>query len=430
MARVRVDTSMRHQTLLGFGATIYKGAYQLAQHPKRDAINTALFSESGIDILRLRNHYGYTGEEDLSNDLGVVSTAAQYMGRKPTIFLSSWSPPAALKANGASECQGSPDTCTLAKMADGSFDYAGFANHWRDSLEAYASVGITADYIGIQNDPDWVPTDVRREACRFLPTEGTAKISLADGGNVEIQYPGFAQALEAVVQRLSGVASPPKIAAPEASQLGTVADYVRSLDPAHVDAIAHHTYGTNPEAVDAGAFAALGQLGQEYQRPLLQTEMKSDGFGTAILMHYTLAVEGASAYLQNDFVDSVSGGDPMAFVSLTADDFTLELPFHAMSHYAARTDPGWVRVDAISEADTLLASAWLSPQGDALTIVLVNTGSTVLDAAIDPADEGWTTSEVRRTAFQGIERSARLGVDGGRSVRVPGHGMVTVALRR
>jgi hypothetical protein len=433
--RVTIDTSTQHQTLVGFGATMGYVGNEIVQHPRKSELYDAMFAESGFDVLRLQNVYDGDDQNDLAVEGEILEAATERVGRPPTTLLTSGSPPAALKANGSRDCSGNPDTCTLVQLADGSFDYAGFAAYWRASLEAYASAGIAPDYIGIQKNPNWSPPESDTiEACTFLPTEGTATVSI-DGSDVEVAYPGFAQALEAVLEQLDGLASIPMIAAPEVSSFELVADYVPSLDFSGVDAIAHHMYGTDPAAIDAAALAALGELAQEYQRPLLQTEMRADGFDTAMLMHYVLAVEGASAYLQNDFAASASAleADTMALISLGTEEFTFEAPYHAMRHNALRTDPDWVRVAATSDAEDLLASAWLSPDEDALTVVLVNAGPNELATQLELGEELselLTSSEVTRTVFDGVERSAELGALCAEGIlRVPGHAIVTVAWR-
>jgi hypothetical protein len=431
-ARVTIDVAARYQTLVGFGAGIGYVDDEIARHPQKADLYDAMFGEAGIDVLRLRNRHGDpTG--DLSSVTEIVGAATERLGRTPTILLISASPPAALKANGAPLCGGNPDTCTLARDLQGGFDYAGLASHWRASLDAYASAGIAPDFIGIQNNPNWVPeASSPLEACRFLPTEGTATVTVG-GAQVQVEYPGFAEALTAVVGQLAGLASVPGIAAPEVTGVTSVAEYAGDLDFSVVDAIAHHLYGLDATAVDTDALVALGELGGQYQRPLFQTEMGADGFGTAVLMHHALADEGAALYLQNLLAASASAlaGDPTALASLSADGFTLELPYHVMRHYALHTDPGWVRVAATSDAGDLLTSAWLSPEGDQLTIVLVNSGLAAVDTEIDLGVDPPSISEVTRTVFEGVERSADLGSLSAEGIlRVPGRAVVTVALRR
>ncbi len=433
---VTVDGSTQYQTLIGFGASLAYSDDEIAQHPRSEALYETMFAESGLDILRLRNRHDGDNPDDLTAASAILEGASQSLGHPPTTMMTAGSPPAVLKASGSRDCAGNPDTCTLVQLGDGSFDYAGFGAHWRASLEAYASVGVVPDYVAIQNNPNWVPSESDTlEACRFLPTEGTATVSI-DGDDVEVPYPGLAQALEAVMVELDGLASVPSMLAPEVTNYDVVAEYAPALDFSIVGGIGHHMYGTDPAAVDDAALAALGELAQEHDRPLLQTEMREDGMDTAILMHHVLAVEGAAACLQNDFVTSAFALEPndTALIALTEEDFTLQAPYHALRHYARYTDPGWVRVAASSDAEDLLASAWLSPEEDALTVVLVNAGLTELVTQVELDEEVLglpSSARVMRTVFDGVERSVELGALPAEGiVRVPGHSIVTVAWQR
>ncbi len=431
-ARVTVDASTRYQTLVGFGAGVAYTDDEIVRHPRKAALYQAMFVDLGSDVLRLRNRYGTT-DPNLASFAEIVTAATESLGRKPTVLLTSFSPPAALKANGSPQCAGNPETCTLTQRPGGGFDYAAFATHWRNSVVAYANAGIPPDYIGLQNNPNWVPdASASVDACKFLPIEGTATVS-TNGGDLEVAYPGFAQALAAVADELANLQSPPNIMAPETSDYQSVADYLSPLDSSRIAAIAHHLYGTDATGFDATALASTGQLGQQYQRPMFQTEMQAEGFETALLMHYALAVEGVSVYVQGGFAASASSltGDPRALIAMGTSDFTLQLPYHAMRHYSLHTDPGWVRVAAASSATSLLASAWLSPAEDALTMVLLNSGLSEVDVSVDVGQTEWTSSQVTRTAFEGVERSAELGgVPAQAVLRVPGHAVLTVALRR
>ncbi len=430
---VVVDPSVTHQELIGLGATLAYFEADVLRHPSGDALVAAMFSDLGLDLLRLRNRYGHTGDDDLTSAVELIGVATEELGRAPTVMLTSWSPPAALKESGALECRGDADTCTLARADDGGFDYAGFAAYWRDSLDAYAAAGLTPDFVGLQNNPDFVPEAITPgEGCRFLPSEGSTT-ALVDGVAVEVEYPGFAEALTAVVGALDGLATPPRLAAPETSGIYTLADYVEALDPAELGALAHHLYGTEPSAIDRVTLGAVHDLGQRLDLPLLQTEMLADGFGTAVLMHHALVTEGAAAYLQGVLAAPGTSATvtPGTLIALGMEDYSLEDAYHAVRHFAHDTDPGWLRVDAGSDADDLLTSAWLSPAGDALTLVLVNAGSDELAATLDLGDTDPTSTAVTRTVFDGVERSAELGaLPAERIVRVPGRALVTVVARR
>jgi O-glycosyl hydrolase len=430
-ARVAVDLSMRHQTLIGLGATVGYAEDDIVNHPQKAAFYDAMFGELGIDLLRLRVRNA-AGVGMLGAASEILAEAEQGLGRVPTLLISSWSPPATLKQSGATNCQGNPDTCTLSRTPGGEFDYAGFADYWRTSLDDYASAGIFPDYIGIQNNPDWVPSASEvGEACKFLPVEGTASVTV-NGVEVDVEYPGFAEALAAVRGAFVGLASPPQIMAPEVSGASVAADYAAGLDLSNVDALAHHLYGTDPATLDVAAFEELNALGAGYDLPLFQTEMQADGFGTAVLLHYTLAVEGAAVYVQGALASAASGpyANPKALFGYEVDSFTRQEPYYALRHYSLDTEPGFVRVDAVSTAPDLLASAWLSPDESALTIVLVNSGRGTLNVELDLGSASGGATTVRRTVFDGVERSAELGsLSEANVVEVPSRAIVTIAVR-
>lgn len=431
-ARVTVDTARTFQTLLGLGAGVTYLSDDLAAHPRGEALYDTLFLDSGFALLRLRNRHGIDAAESLASSAAIVDAATERLGHAPVTILSSFTPPASLKANGANQCEGTPDTCTLVRRGDGSFDYPGLAAHWRASLEAYAAAGIVPDYIGLQNNPNWVPPENEAmEACRFLPTEGTATVTV-DGAEVEAAYPGFDRALTAVADAIADLSPVPRILAPETTGFELVADYLPHLDLERVDALAFHMYGADPTAVNLGALRDLATLGRESERPLLQTEMQEDGFGTAVLAHHALVDGGATAYLQNDLVGLATAPNAaQALVAIDEEDFAVQDPYHSLRHFARFTAPGWVRVAADDEVEELLASAWLAPGGDDLTVVLVNTGPDELAVEIAPGADAPERSVVTRTVFDGVERSAELGeLPAAGVVCIPGRSIVTVAFSR
>ncbi len=427
--RVSVDLSQSHQVLVGFGASLAYVEADIVDHPKRDQLLDAIFKDAGLDVLRLRNRYVETSDVSSSGELIAAATAR--LGHAPGIFLTSWTPPAALKENAGLMCNGSPHTCKLNKNSQGSFDYQAFAQYWRASLEAYAKAGVKPDYIGLQNNPNWAPKASEVfEASKFLPVEGTATVTVG-GRDVEVEYPGLAEAQRAVLEALAGLESRPKLLAPETSGSGNIADYVTNLDLNEVAAFAHHLYGSDPAAMDPGNLATLNALPAESRRPVFITEMEADGFNTALALHQATVNEDAAVYLQNALISAASGPAVNAQAVLSVDDasFVAQEPYHALRHFARATDPGWVRVDASSTLSELLVSAWRSPSSDALTLIVINAGPAEASFELDLPAIGATASEVTRSSFEGTERSASLGpLSPNEVLRLPARAIMTVAL--
>jgi O-glycosyl hydrolase len=409
-SQVSVDTGSQLQVLTGFGATVGYAEDEITAAADSDALAHAMFAGLGLDVLRFRNRYTEVSEPTLHQATAIVAAAERSLGRAPLVLLSSWSPPAALKQNGATFCS-DPTTCKLIKAASGAFDYAGLAAYWRSSLDAYAREGFFPDYVGIQNNADWTPSGgAVMEACKFLPREGTTNVMLG-GAPVPVHYPGYDQALAAVTTALADLPTRPRILAPDLSSTVGAKEYMSALASMQVDAVAHHLYGSDPAALDLAGLHALATLGNDMSLPVFQTEMQADGFDTAVLIHHAVAEGNASMYLQAALVGQRSGPatNRSALVGLSGKDVVLQDPYFAMSHFSRFTDPGWSRVAADTKTPGLLASAWLAPTRDALTIVLINTGGHTLNVGLDLGAEQVRSGRMRRTVFDGTERFADLG---------------------
>lgn len=430
-SQVTIDTDTQFQSLIGFGASFAFFENDVAASPERAALYDALFTDLGANIIRLRNAHDGGTTDNLPAVADIVAAATERLGRAPTLLMTQGSPPAALKANANRSCGGDTDVCTLATAAAGGFEYAAFAEHWRTSLDAYAAAGIEPDYLSLQNNPDWSPPAAEaKEACRFLPEEGSQEVELEDGSIVTATYPGYAEALAAVKEALAATHPDVRFMAPEVGSIGPVETYVSHLDSAAYDAVAFHLYATDPNAIDGTLFTRLGEVGRAAGHPLLQTEMRADGMTTAILLHYTLAEAGAAAYLQNDFVTLAADSTGSTALAAMANGSVEPLdPYHAMRHFSRFTGPGWTRVSSSVDTARVLTSAWLSPDSSSLSVVLVNPNAETAYARV-AAPGAWASSsaEVTRTTFDGVERSTHLGALGSdRVVSLPGHSLVTVA---
>jgi glucuronoarabinoxylan endo-1,4-beta-xylanase len=418
-AKVTVDVSTRYQRLTGFGAAIGYAEDAIGALSDPSALYTAMFSDLGLDVLRLRNRYGEVSDVELAGATEIVNAASASLGRAPLVLLTSWSPPPALKQNGATFCATGPETCTLVRTPDGRFDYAGLATYWRSTLDAYANAGLFPDYIGIQNNPDWAPAaGFSAEACKFLPSEGP-------------DYPGYDQALDSVIGALADLPRTPRILAPELVGTSGTEQYLRSLDLSRIHAIAHHLYGTRPGDGAAG-MSELFELATSASLPLFQTEMQADGFDTARLIHQSVASQGAAMYLQLALIGPRTGPhtNPLALIGVEGDEFVLQDPYFAMRHYARFTDPDWQRVEVSSSTPGLLASAWLSPDERSLSLVLINSGSLPLVVASD-VGAGLRAQRAVRTVFGGVERFTELGTPvTGAGISLPPRAMATITFEQ
>lgn len=430
-SEITVDTSLQFQELTGFGATVGYAEDELTAFTDRAALDDALFAGLGLDVLRFRNRYGEVSDPTLAQATAIVTAATRSLGRAPLVLLGSWSPPAALKQNGATFCGSDPTTCKLTRNTAGEYDYAALATHFRDSLDAYASVGFLPDYLSIQNNPDWVPSGgAVNEASRFLATEGKLDV-LVNGARVSVSYPGYREALDAVLGALSDLPTKPRMLAPDLSGLTGTDRYVGALQGAPFHAIAHHLYGTDARNYDLDGLRTVAQLQDDMGVPVFQTEMQANGFDTAVLMHHALVDGGASMYLQTALVGPLSGPatNSTALVGMDGDTFVLQGPYFAMGQYARFTDPGWVRVQASTTTEGLLTSAWLAPDHAALSVVFTNNTAAPLVVAVNLGSKSVRSARLTLSAFDGAERMSDLGEwTPGSNISLPAHSIATLVV--
>lgn len=433
-AVVTLNPTERHQTLLGFGASVawYQG--KLVPTPPDGAFQM-LFPALGIDILRLRNRFGRVVKREdgnIAEDVEIYRKASAALGHPPKVLLSSWSPPATLKANKAEDCHGNAD-CTLAKE-NGRFVYEKFGEWWRASVAAYQAQGVDPDWVSMENEPSFIPPSW--EGCKFDPTE-TA------------EYPGYDRALTAVHAALAKLRKPPPMLGPEVLGIhwGLLEKYVKPMNLDLVAGIDHHIYEKGPDNVwdylDPGPdsfideMQAAAKLAAAAGKPLFQTEFGTEddggtlgGFETALLMHHSLVEEGVAAFL---WWDLFWVGDK-GLVGIDKRPLGRRDHYFSVRHYARFTDPGDVRVGAKSDApDQIRATAFRSPAGDRLTAIVINSGDQAANVRIDLAGSGGAAgaggSAVYRTVYRppASETWKELGaLPANGVVPLPGRAVVTV----
>jgi glucuronoarabinoxylan endo-1,4-beta-xylanase len=398
-----VNVSTVYQELEGFGAA---GGWEEnfvlgVPQPDRDNLYDALFDELGLDIYRLRNTYQY--------DSGYINNSAQIVAaakaRNPSlkILISSWSPKASLKSNGIINGGGN---ATLTKSG-GVYVYGAYAQWWYDSLVAWGNNGVVADYVSMQNEPDY---DASWDSCRFDPNENSS-------------VAGYRQAFEAVYQKLYSQMGPnmPKMLAPETAGFNNLSSYIGSLvDNSHAYGYAHHLYnGGGYYDYPDGYISSMTNFHNNYgDRPLMQTEFSKgtgdmdvttfpEAMNLARLMHNSLVFENASAYIYWELFWEA----PKGLVSFPGwGTYTINPIYYAFKQYSAFTDPGWHRVEASTDLGPqgdLRISAFKSPDNSQRTIVIINLAYNSINLTLDlngflpGSSEIYRTSETENTAYIG-----------------------------
>ena len=423
-SKVFVSFDRRFQVLEGFGAaTAWFMDRITGDTPK--GIYEMLFPELGLDILRFRNRFERTeqGDNNVQDEKEILERATKALGHPPRILMSSWSPPAGLKASGKERCRGNKD-CTLKKK-NGAFVYEEFGEYWKKSLEYYESLGIVPEYVSIQNEPDFVPPDW--EGCKFDPTESA-------------EYPGYDRALAEVHKRVRTLKHPPKLLGPETLGIhySKAQNFLSSLDQSLLYGVAHHIYERGTDSVwdwrDPGPDSfndEMRSVAEATKLPLFQTEFATDedkgiegGFETAWLLHNSLVEEGVAGFVYWDLVWNGAGG----LVGMNGKNPKVRDQYYSMRHYARFTDPGYQRISAVADGKGILASAYIAPDEKQLTVVVLNTSPDPATLTLDDGGFGGTKVAGYRTTYRPgkSQRWADLGqLKADTAIRMPSRSVAT-----
>jgi len=425
-----IDANIAHQTIAGFGGAIAFYNNWITAHPYKQEMYTNMFQGLNLGILRIGNWFRYQGTVNFDPDTAeIVSNANRVLGHPVAIEMTSWSPPDFLKSNGTTTGGG-----TLV-MTNGDFAYSQFADYWHDSLMWYKTNGIVPTWISIQNEPDW---SVSYDSCAFHPTEDTV-----NGTN----YPSYAKALDATYQRLTNLPSPPKLLGPEVVGIGynDVQNYAAYMNSNSFYGVAHHLYhGGSADSADSFIPALAGLTNVFPNKPKFQTEYgDTDMMQTALLIHNSMVVEEASAYIFWSLDWPFAGGlvvqeNPWNQQSWTnappgtptqSHGYWLTPQYYAIKHFSCFITAGFQRVETPGNDPNLRLSAYLSPDSHRLVVVMINTNSTVY--AVTNTVNGFTigSSMVYQTVGTNaqVSRFASLGsAPANLQWSLPGYSITTV----
>lgn len=370
---VEVQVEEEHQTITGFGASLafYEG--WLTAHPNRAEIYDVIFKELSLDILRVRNTFGYDGT--MINRVKQFATAAENsLGHPIDIMVSSWGPPGYLKSNNDKSNGGTLRYIVNSGKVE--FDYAGFANWWNASLDNYNANGIYPKYISIQNEPDF---KADWESCLLRPSE---VISSTD------TIAGYNKALNAVYDTVQQRENKPLFLGPECVGIGynNVENYINALDLSKLYGIAHHLYhgaesGTVPDdPFTSSNYKKVGNFHPEV--PHFQTEYsRTSWFPLAAMIFQSLVEENVTAWLYWDLVWSEGGlvnlhfpWDRSRWTNSVGYNRTKD--FYVFKHYSAFIHPGWKRIGTSGTNELLKTAAFISTTGDSAAFVAVNRSAT------------------------------------------------------
>lgn len=370
---VQINPDEVHQSITGFGAALAYYEGWLTAHPNKAEIYNVIFSELSLDILRVRNAYGY--DDGMIDRVREFNTAAKNsLGHPIDILSTSWSPAAYVKSNNDRNNGG-----TIKYTIEGNkvnFDYAAFANWWNESLDDYNKNGIYPKYIGIQNEPDW---EASYESCLLRPEEYITSTDTIAGYN---------KALDAVYDTVMQRENPPLFLGPECIGIGynSVENYINKLDLTKLHGIGHHLYhGAEGGTVADDPFASTNyqKVGNFHPEvPHFQTEYsRADWFSLAAMMYMTMAVENATAFFYWDLI--WVDGNGLVTVEFPWDKSQWTTPkgyyrtkdYYVFKHYSSFIHPGWKRIGTTGN-NLLKTAAFLSTTADSAAFVVINRSAT------------------------------------------------------
>jgi glucuronoarabinoxylan endo-1,4-beta-xylanase len=407
-----VNTSVVYQEIEGFGAAGgWNESYVLAMpQPDRNNFYDAVFNELSLDIYRLRNTYdqGSGGASYIDNSALIVAAGK---ARNPSlkIMISSWSPPVYLKSNdylvGGTLKKDPSDPCASPPYY---YKYNAFAQWWTDSLVDWSNHGVVADYISMQNEPDYLAT---WDSCRFNATPTTS-------------YAGYREAFRALYTNLNQLPSRPKLLAPEAVSTTSSGSYINALsatDKSNVYGWAHHLYGGGGSySYPDGYINNMINFRNNYSdKPRMMTEFSKGGspgnvttfteaMNLAQLMHNALFFERVSAYIYWELFWPY----PKGLVSIMGygGGFQINPIYYAFKQYSAFIHPGWHRVEvsnSLGDRGNVRISAFKSPDNRQLSIVIINLAYNNINLTLDLngflpiSSEIYRTSETEHTTYIG-----------------------------
>lgn len=373
-----ITPSSSFQDMVGFGGALTWYADRVISSASKNTICDLMFTDLGLDILRLKNWYypvnyptnkstatmdpaHFKNSFDITNEL---HTLAKARNSNIDVLLCSWSPPKALKSNNAL-----PEG-TL-KQNSGQFMYKEMAQYWVDILD---NISFVPEYISIQNEPGYV--NAGWETCEWRPTES--------GG-----LPGFDIALDSVYNRIKDRPNVPKILGPEPENLGaalwngslnTFREFSTPIkNKPYLYGYNYHLYNY---AGGAGSIAAsnLNIIRDEFgNHPNFMTEFSSENYNwidVARMVHANLVEANTSAYIYWELIWDYASPSTMIGMDV-AGNYIVKDNYYAIKHFAKYIDKGYTRIAASGSNATLNLTAFRNPAGNQITVVAINNHTSI-----------------------------------------------------
>lgn len=384
-----MDESQAYQQVEGFGASITDSAgyllNEVAPASARDTAMNNLFSRSsggiGLSFLRnpmgssdiARSMYSYddnggTADPTLMNfsiahdqaDILPLTLKARQINPQLKIMANPWSPPGWMKTDDSmlGVLSGGVASTLLPAM------YPTFASYFVDYLQAYSAAGVNIDYISLQNEPLYVPTDYPGMS---MPAT-TQTTVLRDSILPALNAAGLTTKVLVYDHNWDMPSYPQTV----------LADPVIGAS-SQVAGVAWHGYGGTPGAMTAmhNQFPGSGMYMTEHSGGTWVSNQVRQDFEeiTHVMRNWGKAYVKWSLALDEN-LGPHSGGCSTCTAPITANSttgaITYNSEFYTMGQFSKYILPGATRVYS-SNASGLISSAYTNPDGSKALVAFNDT---------------------------------------------------------
>lgn len=385
---VYVDETQSYQTVEGFGASFTDSAAYLLNEKvpsnKLGAVMTNLFSRaSGIGISFIRNPMGASdiarydySYDDLSSgstdpnladfsiahdlvDIVPLVKSAKQINPQLKIMANPWSPPGWMKTSGS--------------MIGGSLlaaDYSTLANYLVKYIQAYQAQGIPIDYISMQNEPLYVPSDYPGMCMPATTTDTTCGTSPTDETD---QITSALTALNSAGLSTKILVYDHNWDRPDYPQ--AVLSNNTISGSSQIAGIAWHGYAGTPGAMNAlhDSYPNLGEYETEHSGGTwISDQVKQDFEEITQVMRnwgrsyvkWSLALDAS----RGPHTGGCSTCNPLVTVSETNGAVTYDIEYYTLGQFSKFVQPGATRVYS-SNALGFVSVAFKNPDGSKVLVV-------------------------------------------------------------
>lgn len=380
---ILVDESQTYQQVEGFGASITDSTgyllNQVAPAAARDAAMTDLFTRNGngIGLSFIRNpmgasditrtHYSYddgSADPTLANfsiahdqaDILPLTLKAKQLNPQLKIMANPWSPPGWMKTTG-SMIGGS----LLPSM------YTPFANYFVKYIQAYKAAGVDIDYISLQNEPLYVPTDYPG-----MSMDATTQTTVLRDYVLPALTAANLSTKVLVYDHNWDGASYPK----------TVFSDAVLLNSPQVAGTAWHGYGGAAGAMtnNQNLYPTKGQYMTEHSGGTWVTNQTKSDFEeiTLVMRNYGKAYVKWSLALNQTHGPNLGGCatcTPLVVVNSSTGAVSYSIEYYTMGHFSKYVLPGATRIYS-NNANGLVSAAFANADGSKALVVYNDSSST------------------------------------------------------